>query len=115
MLSSSPRLTILGLPTDLAFSLLTYAFALCNLARANVFALGTYEHERTLSEAERKAKDDKLNFAVTLLCKASGIFQHISDVVIGEWEATTASTGSQRPLELTREVALALAKCDMFF
>lgn len=110
LLSSSPRLAILGLPADLAFSLTTYAFALCNLARANVAALGAYEHERTLSETERKAKDDKLNFAVTLLCKASGVFQHLADVVVAEWETSAAGASSQRPTELTREVALALAK-----
>jgi hypothetical protein len=100
---------------ELAFALLTYGFCLSNLARATVAALGAYEAQASLSEIDRKAKDDKLAFAVALLCRASGVFQHVSDVVVGRWEAAVNASPSGtllqvRPPELTREVPLALSK-----
>jgi hypothetical protein len=73
-----------------------------------------YEWERGISDVERKAKDEKLNFAVTLLCRASGLFSHISEQVLLDWdrqravEPTTAEVS--RPPDLSREVNSALAK-----
>jgi hypothetical protein len=107
----------MSLPTlraDLAFSLLTYGFALCNLARSVVTSLSDYERDRSISDIERKAKDEKLNFAVTLLCRASGVFSYISDTVLSEWRNGVEHDGERTalnlPLDLSPEVNTALAK-----
>ncbi|KIM83266.1 hypothetical protein PILCRDRAFT_438421 [Piloderma croceum F 1598] len=114
LFNTSPRLSVPSLYADLSFSLLTYAFALSNLARSVVASLGAYERERGISDIERKAKDEKLNFSVTLLCRASGLFSHISEQVLLDWDkhraanSTVADVG--RPPDLSREVNAALAK-----
>ena len=106
---TSPRIGLISLHADLASSLLTYAFALSNFARVTVASLGSYEHERAISDIERKAKDEKLNFAVALLCRASGIYTHISEKVLVDWdEAGEGASG--RPPDLSKEVNAALAK-----
>ncbi|EIN11903.1 hypothetical protein PUNSTDRAFT_63546 [Punctularia strigosozonata HHB-11173 SS5] len=111
LLNNSPRLSVPTLHADLAFALLTYAFALSNLARATAAALGAYERSRALSEQERRAKDDKLNFAVTLLCRASGVFAYVSETVLPQWErGVSGKPGIARPPELNREVTTALSK-----
>ncbi|TDL26176.1 hypothetical protein BD410DRAFT_716479 [Rickenella mellea] len=109
LFNNSPRQSISSLNADLAFTLLTYAFALSNLARSTVAALGNYEHQRAISEVERKAKDEKLNFSVTLLCKASGIFAHISEHLLPEWDKNGGSV-INKPPDLTPEVTSALSK-----
>lgn len=108
----SPRMNIPTLHGDLAFSLLTYAFLLSNHARAVVAPLGAYEHDRSISDIERRAKDDKLNFAVSLLCRASGLFAHISERVLVDWEASRdgGAAGFVRPPDLHKDVVTALAK-----
>lgn len=112
LFNNSPRLSRLTLPSELIFTLLTYGFALSNLARLNVVALGAYERERGISDVERKMKDEKLGFAVTLLCKASGIFEHVGTTVLSGAEQTPGwNTGNARPPELSKEVASALSKC----
>ncbi|KAG6861163.1 hypothetical protein C0995_003172 [Termitomyces sp. Mi166 len=110
--NTSPRLSIPGLQADLAFSLLTYAFALSNLARSTVNSLGRYEFDRAITESERKTKDDQLNIAVDFLCRASGIYSYIADTVILQWENQIKGghTGFEQPPELCREVNNALAK-----
>lgn len=101
-----------GLHADYAFSLSTNAFALSNLAYSIVTSVGIYEHDRAISDADRKAKDEKLNVAVDFLCRASGIFSFISNTVIPEWETNrTGPPGPQRPPDVSREVNSALAKC----
>jgi hypothetical protein len=112
LFNNSPRLSLPTLPSELVFTLLTYGFALFNLARLNVVALGTYERERGISDVERKAKDEKLGFAVTLFCKASGFFEHVGTTVLSGAEQTPGwQTGRSRPPELSKEVSLALSKC----
>jgi hypothetical protein len=74
-------------------------------------ALRTYERERGISDVERKAKDEKLSFAATLLCRASGLFEHVSTTVLSDAEQTPGYTGRSRPPELSKEVASALSKC----
>ncbi|KAH9987014.1 hypothetical protein BJV74DRAFT_843175 [Russula compacta] len=114
LFNNSPRLSLPALPSELVFTLLTYGFALSNLARLNVVALGTYERERGISDVERKAKDEKLGFAVTLLCKASGLFEHIGTAVLSDAEQTAGwHTGRSRPPELSKEVASALSKLSL--
>lgn len=112
--NASPRLSLPSLYAELSFSLLTYAFAISNLARSVVTSLGVYEWERGISDVERKAKDEKLNFAVTLLCRASGLFSHISEQVLLDWDrqraAEPATADVSRPPDLSREVNSALAK-----
>lgn len=114
LFNNSPRLNLPSLYADLSSSLLTYAFALSNLARSMVAALGAYERERGISDVERKAKDEKLNFAVTLLCRASGLFSHISEQVLSDWDKHQAlqpdGPNLVRPPDLSREVNAALAK-----
>jgi hypothetical protein len=116
LFNTSPRRSIPSLHADLAFSLLTYAFALANLAHSSVLVLGAYEHERGISDTERKEKDEKLNFAVNLLCRASGIFTHIAENVLVEWDRlgsgmSSVSISTSRPPDLSRDVNNALAKC----
>ncbi|KAJ7594447.1 BRO1 domain-containing protein [Mycena floridula] len=110
--NTSQRLNVPNLQAEHAFSLLTYAFALSNLARSIVASLGAYEHDRAISNADRKAKDVRVNQAVAFLCKASGIFRYISDTVLPEWEKTKESwpPNFNRPPDLSREVNHALSK-----
>ncbi|EKM54651.1 uncharacterized protein PHACADRAFT_175173 [Phanerochaete carnosa HHB-10118-sp] len=112
---SSPRLSVPSLAAELAFTLLTYAFALSNMARAVVLSLGTYETEYGISDADRKAKDERLGFAVTLLCKAAGVFEHIAKEVMGDWDAAreraiAAGISCPHPPDLSREVLIGLSK-----
>jgi len=74
-----------------------------------VYTLGIYERDLGVSEAERKRGDDQINSAADTLCKAAGVFKHLAEVVIPEWEASPASPKT-RPPELTRDVTAALAK-----
>lgn len=113
--NASPRLALPSLAAELAFTLLTYAFALSNLARTVVASLGTYETERGISDTERRAKDERLGFAVTLLCKAAGIFEHIAKEVCSDWDAArdlalAAGTSCPHPPDLRREVLIGLNK-----
>ena len=109
LFNSPPRLSVATLTADLAFVLLTYAFALSNLARSYLAALETYEHDRTISEADRRSKDEQLGVAVTFLRRASGVFLHISETVLAEWE-TGSAPSFKKPPELTKEVTSALSK-----
>ncbi|KAI6134620.1 hypothetical protein EDD17DRAFT_1550620 [Pisolithus thermaeus] len=108
LLNTYPRVPLLSLHADLAFSLLTYGMALSNFARLTVNALGHYEHEPAISAIERHAKDEKLNFAVSLLCRASGVFAHLSESALIDWNDAGAS--GPRPPDLTTEVCAALSK-----
>ncbi len=77
-------------------------------------ALGSYERERGISDIERKAKDEKLGFAVAQFCKASGLFEHISTVALSDAEQTPSWKNIRaRPPELSKEVASALSKCAL--
>ncbi|KAH0828007.1 hypothetical protein J3R83DRAFT_3654 [Lanmaoa asiatica] len=109
---TSPRFRLPSLQADLASTLLTYAMALSNFARSIIISLGAYEYERAISEKERKEKDERLNFGVTLFCRASGVFSAISERVLGELDkAGSGSTGGWvRPPDLWKEVNAALAK-----
>ncbi|KAI0779486.1 hypothetical protein C8Q74DRAFT_694303 [Fomes fomentarius] len=112
---NSPRLTLPTFPTELIFALLTYAYSLSNLARAVVHSLGRYETERAISDAERKAKDERLTFAVNLLCKAAGLYEYIGKECIAEWEkererVLSLGMSCPRPPDLSREVVIGLSK-----
>ncbi|KAJ7935452.1 BRO1 domain-containing protein [Mycena leptocephala] len=112
LFNTSPRLSLPSLHADFAYSLLTYAFALSNLARSKVSSLGTYEHDRAISDADRKAKDNQLTVAADLLCRASGIFSYLSETVLVDWEGASSSAHAKPP-DLSREVNNALAKSSL--
>ena len=105
-----------GLHADYAFALLTYGYAFSNLAWVTVDGLGAYEHDRMISEEQRKTKDKELNVAVEFLCKASGIFAFIAETVLPAWEVnrTDGPPGLNRPPELMKEINVALSKCVSF-
>lgn len=119
LLNNSPRQSIYGLYADLAFTLLTYASALANLATSAVTSLGNYERERTITDAARKIKDEKLNFSVQLLLKASGVFAYVSEVVLPDVDKSIAEGRTAEntktdymiiPVDLSKEVSAALSK-----
>lgn len=115
LLKNSPRVEGTGFYYELCFSLLTYAYGLCDLAHAAVASLGNYEQEGYLPEAERKEKDDQLNFAARTLCKAAGIFKYLPDSILPEWAKvnSASSKGKDRPPDLSPEVLTALPKIVM--
>ncbi|TFK54538.1 hypothetical protein OE88DRAFT_1624830 [Heliocybe sulcata] len=117
LLNNSPRLSIPYLPADLLFTTLTSAFALTNLARAVLVSLGDYETQRSILETERKEKDERLNFAVSLLGRAGGMFGWVGEVGLAGWEQEVKEKGGmgkfERPVELSREVCAALVKMSL--
>ncbi|KAF8160703.1 BRO1 domain-containing protein [Crassisporium funariophilum] len=114
LFNNSPRLALTGLHADYALALLTYAFALSNLAHSIVTSVGQYENDRAISDAERRAKDEQLKVALDFLCRASGIFTYVSDVVLPDWETNRDSPpGANKPPDVSREVNNALAKMSL--
>ncbi|KAF8629907.1 hypothetical protein AX15_003259 [Amanita polypyramis BW_CC] len=115
MFNSSPRLSVPTLTADLAFVLLTYAYALSNLARSYVTALNSYEHDRTTAESDRKSKDEQLGVAVSFLRRASGVFLHVSEIMPADWNTSKLGDTSsfKRPPDLTKEVTSALSKMSL--
>ena len=99
-----------GIYFDLTFALLTYGFALCNMSASIVASLENYEREAHISDVERRAKDERLNFAVTLLCRASGVFVYIAETVLPDL-AKSSPTVPNVP-DLSREVITGLSKSD---
>lgn len=118
MLNTSPRLSLVGLQADVAYTLLTYAQALFNLATMKVASLGTYERERAISDKDRQEKDEELNIAVQFYFKASSIFKYIGDEVLNAWEKElsdsqtdgSSTTPYVKPVDLTRELLFSLSK-----
>ncbi|SJK97145.1 uncharacterized protein ARMOST_00396 [Armillaria ostoyae] len=115
VLNSSPRVSLPSLHAEYAYALLTYAFSLSNLARSIVASLGPYEHDRAISDVERKAKDEKLSHAITFLCRASGIFSFISETVLPRWRDSRDGniSGFSLPPDLSTEVNGALSKLSL--
>jgi hypothetical protein len=72
-------------------------------------SLGTYETQKHITDTERKAKDERLNFAVNLLCRASGVFAHLGEVVLVDWNRYTGEV-KDRPPDLSKEVVAALSR-----
>lgn len=109
LFNSSPRLSIPTFTADLAFILLTYGFALSNLARSYV---DTYGRDQVVAESDRKTRDEQLNVAVSFLRRASGIFSYVSENVLATWDVSKPGSASnfKRPPDLTEEMSGALAK-----
>lgn len=117
LLNNSPRQSVTGLFADLSFTLLTYASAFANLAASSVNSLGHYERERAITDEQRKQKDDKLNFALQLLLKSAGVFSHVAEKVIPQWERSLleanngqAPNQNARPVDLSKELVSALSR-----
>ncbi|KAF8134505.1 hypothetical protein EV363DRAFT_1160473 [Boletus edulis] len=112
LFNTSPRLRLPSLQADLACTLLTYAMSLSNFSHSVTASLGAYEYEPAISEKVRKEKDETLNFGVTLLCRASGVFSAISQGVLSELDKVGSGGGGGwvRPPDLWKEVNAALAK-----
>ncbi|KAJ7695968.1 hypothetical protein B0H17DRAFT_1054391 [Mycena rosella] len=110
LFNTSPRQSFPSLHADYAYSLLTHAFALSNLAKSKVTALGAYELDRAISDTERKAKETQLTVAADLLCRASGMFSYISETVLVDWESASPGPAFAKPPDVSREVNNALAK-----
>ncbi|KAF8828615.1 hypothetical protein HHX47_DHR3000296 [Lentinula edodes] len=104
--------TFRKLPEQLS-SLLTYAFALSNLARTIVTSLGPFEHDRAISQAERETKEEKLKHATGHLSRASGIFTYLSETVLPELQHSASAFKSKLPPDLSPEVNTALARMSL--
>ncbi|KAH7917850.1 hypothetical protein BV22DRAFT_1187593 [Leucogyrophana mollusca] len=72
MFNASPRLALPSLHYDLAASLLTYAFALSNLASALITTCGCSAVGVGVGVAEAARGDERLGFAVNQLLSAAG-------------------------------------------
>lgn len=95
---------------ELAATLLAHALCLSNQASVLVATLGSYETSASVTTAALKIHDETVNTAAELLCRASGVLTHLSQVVIPEWEAVARERIKGRPLELSRDVVYALAR-----
>ncbi|GJJ06365.1 hypothetical protein Clacol_000556 [Clathrus columnatus] len=104
----NPRISVVGFPAEMTFTLLTYAFALSNLARSAIINLGDYERNKHILETERKIKDEKLQFAMNLLCRASGLFSYIAQVVLPKTEILNPEASKKIP-DMNRDVIGALS------
>ncbi|GAA5978764.1 hypothetical protein JCM11641_006170 [Rhodosporidiobolus odoratus] len=105
------RVPLPSLHYELVANLLTYAFCLANSASTLVTSLGSYEISSSVSSSAIKIHDETINQAADTLCKASGVLMHLAEVIIPRWEAAVGTEALRtRPLEMTREVATALAK-----
>lgn len=100
---------------ELAATLLTYALCLSNRSATLVASLGTYETSSAVSTADLKAHDETINTAAEMLCRSSGVLLHLAEVVLPRWEGAVPDGGRGRPVELTRDVVSALAKCVLTF
>jgi len=101
------------LTADLAFVLLTYGYALSNLARSYVTALDAYGRDQAaVYELDHKSKDEQLSVAVSFLRKASGIFSYVGENVLANWTVGKPGSASnfKKPPDLIQEVSSALAK-----
>jgi hypothetical protein len=113
LFNTSPRLSVPTFTADLAFVLLTYGYALSNLARSYVAALDAYGGDQaTVYALDRKSKDEQLSVAVSFLRKASGVFSYVGENVLANWTVGKPGSGSnfKKPPDLIEEVSNALAK-----
>lgn len=97
---------------ELTGTLLAYALCLANQASSLVASLGSYEISASVSSAAIGVHDETINSAADTLCRASGVLMHLAETVVPRWEAAVGTEAlRQRPVEMTREVTTALAKC----
>ncbi|PWZ00023.1 hypothetical protein BCV70DRAFT_161602 [Testicularia cyperi] len=108
-LRGAQRIELVGLYYEICSTLLAYALVLSNFSASIVASLGEYERDRSLSDADRGVKNDRLKAAADTLCRAAGILAHLSSHLIPRWESHHGIPEG-RPPELTRELTLALSK-----
>lgn len=115
-LTASPnKISLPGIQCELANVLILNGKATCNLAASLVASLGNYEvnEAATLSDEERKRKEERLKFGADLLCRAAGMFEFAGNEVVRDWEnAVGSSRLSQlgRSVEMTREMCFAFSR-----
>jgi hypothetical protein len=115
-LSSSPaKVPLPGVQCELLNVLLLNAKATSNLAASLVASVGSYEvtEAATLSDEDRKKKEERLKFAADLLCRAAGMFDFCGNELVREWEsAIGVGRLSQlgRGIDSTREICFALSR-----
>ncbi|SCV73281.1 BQ2448_7207 [Microbotryum intermedium] len=97
---------------ELASTLLCHALCLSNFSASLVASLGSYEFSDTLSTIDLGRHDEVVQKAADMLCRAAGVLAHLSQVVIPRWETAVGveSLAKTRPVELTRDVTMGLAK-----
>ncbi|KAI5476732.1 pH-response regulator protein palc [Pseudohyphozyma bogoriensis] len=98
---------------ELAAVLLTHALCLSNHSATMVASLGSYETASSVSSSDIKLHDETINAAAELLCRASGVFTHLAEVVIPRWESAVGDGIKGRPVEMGREVSEGLAKLSL--
>ncbi|KAK9761375.1 hypothetical protein K7432_013774 [Basidiobolus ranarum] len=91
-----PKVTCQSIYYELAYTLLTYGFVLSN------WATYIFQNEVKLNQDETK-----LNTAAELLCKASGVFNYISENICPKWNSP------EKPIDCTREAITALARVTL--
>ncbi|KAH7920117.1 hypothetical protein BV22DRAFT_1133338 [Leucogyrophana mollusca] len=100
LFNASPRLALPSPHYDLAASLLTYAYALSNLASA---LIATYDHDAVGAGVAGPGRcEERLGFAVNLLCQAAGVLGTLAEGVLPAWERGGGGVG--RSVDLSREV-----------
>lgn len=111
---TSSRLNLPSFMSELHFTLLTYVFALSNLASSIALSTGTggsYELSNTLSSTERKAKDESIGQAADLLCRAVGILDWIGLNLLSDFEKETrVGKGKKTMVEGQRNALSGIAK-----
>ncbi|GAA5840304.1 hypothetical protein JCM3766R1_001452 [Sporobolomyces carnicolor] len=96
---------------ELAATLLSYGICLANAAAVLVAALGSYEVSSSVSSSAITTHDETVNQAADMLCRASGVFAHLAETVVPRWEAAVGGDSLRsRPVEFTRDAAIALSK-----
>ncbi|ORY06294.1 hypothetical protein K493DRAFT_310626 [Basidiobolus meristosporus CBS 931.73] len=91
-----PKVTCHSIYYELSYTLLAYGFVLSNWATC------IFQKEVQLNQDEAK-----LNMAAELLCKASGVFNYVSENICPKWDS------GEKPIDCTREVTTALARITL--
>ncbi|KIY68896.1 hypothetical protein CYLTODRAFT_350629 [Cylindrobasidium torrendii FP15055 ss-10] len=112
--TSSPRVSLPSLHADYVSVLLSYAYALSNLAWTSASSASSSSSQASAASqtSSTATPDEKLTHAVTFLCRASGVFASIAGSALPEWAGsrTGGLVGLALPVDYTTEVAEALAK-----
>ncbi|KDE03854.1 hypothetical protein MVLG_05676 [Microbotryum lychnidis-dioicae p1A1 Lamole] len=109
---SNQRVALPSYHYELASTLLCHALCLSNNSASLVASLGSYELSNTLSKTDLNRHDQVIQKAADMLCRAAGLLAHLSEVVIPRWEIAVGldNLSKSRPVELTKEVTMGLAK-----
>ncbi len=123
---SSSLINLPSFHSELLFALLCYATALNNHACSIIKALSAQYPPakrggttQLMTSTQEKGRADKLAQAVDVLCRASGVFEHICDKVLPVWDNATRNVGAvnggnwkgkgRMPVECSGEVVRGMA------